>query len=390
MPDYAFPRDLLGQPPEARLDYFKSFTIAHPNLKEADAALKQAVQEPAGWSLIFVYGPTGVGKTTLRRRVEKHQKESMMEALHQNPGLVPVVSMEAAAPDSSQFSWKDYYRRALLALDEPLVDQKLTCNVRSSFHSVRDTFGRALTDPRAAGLELRLALESALIHRRPAAFFVDEAQHLAKMKSGRKLQDQLDSIKSLASLTNTVHILVGTYELLPFRNLSAQLSRRSIDIHFPRYRAESSEDYTAFRNAVFTLQRHLPLAGESDLLPHLEYCYERSIGCVGLVKDWLTRALALAMNQGVNAVSLKMLEKTAWSLDQSERMARETVDGESDVSEKEEKRDRLRHLLRLGTTSSATAPAPARVNPPVPHVRPRVGQRKPVRDLVGVAQEALK
>jgi hypothetical protein len=387
-PDYAFPRDLLGQTPEVRLDYFKSFTIAHPKLKEADAALKQAIQEPAGRSLIFVYGPTGVGKTTLRRRVEKHLKESMMEALRQNPGLVPVVSMEAAAPDSSQFSWKDYYRRALFALDEPLIDRKLTCNVRSSFHDVRDTFGRALTDPRVAGIELRLALEGALIHRRPAAFFIDEAQHLAKMKSGRKLQDQLDSIKSLASLTNTVHILVGTYELLPFRNLSAQLSRRSIDIHFPRYRAERSEDYTAFRNAVFTLQRHLPLTGESDLLPHLEYCYERSIGCVGLVKDWLTRGLALALNQGANAVSRKILERTAWSLDQSERMARETVDGESDISEKAEKRDRLRDLLRLGPDSSVAAPAAARVNSPVPHVRPRVGQRKPVRDLVGIAKEA--
>lgn len=388
MPDYAFPRDLLGQPREVRLDYFKSFTIAHPKLKEADAALKQAIQEPAGWSLIFVYGPTGVGKTTLRRRVEKHLKESMMEALRQNPGLVPVVSMEAAAPDSSQFSWKDYYRRALLALDEPLINRKLTYNVRSSFHDVRDTFGRAITDPRASGIELRLALESALIHRRPAAFFIDEAQHLAKMKSGRKLQDQLDSIKSLASLTDTVHILVGTYELLPFRNLSAQLSRRSIDIHFPRYRAESSEDYIAFRNAVFTLQRHLPLTGESDLLPHLEYCYERSIGCVGLVKDWLTRGLALAMDQGANAVSRKTLERTAWSLDQAERMARETVDGESDVSEKAEKRDRLRDLLRLGTTCSVAAPAAARVNSPVPRVRSRVGQRKPVRDLVGIAKEA--
>ncbi len=384
MTDYAFPPDLLGQPAEARLDYFKAFTIAHPLLKEADAALKQAIHEPAGWSLIFVYGPTGVGKTTLRRRVEKHLKESMMEALRQDPGLVPVVSMEAAAPDSSQFSWKDYYRRALLAMDEPLIDRKLTTQVRSSFRDFRDTFGRSLTDPRVAAIELRLALESTLIHRRPAAFFIDEAQHLAKMKSGRKLQDQLDSIKSLASLTNTVHILVGTYELLPFRNLSAQLSRRSIDIHFPRYCAERSEDYAAFRNVVFTFQRHLPLTGETDLLPHLEYCYERSVGCVGLMKDWLTRALALAINQGAGAVSRKILERTAWSLDQSERMARETVDGENEVSEKEEKRDRLRHLLRLETTSPAATP----VNPAAPHGRPPVGRRKPVRDLVGIAKEA--
>ena len=384
MPDCAFPPDLLEQPPEARLGYFKSFTIAHPLLREADAALKQAIQEPTGWSLIFVYGPTGVGKTTLRLRVEKHLKESMIEALRQDPGIMPVVSLEAPAPDSSQFSWKDYYRRALIALEEPLVDRKLTHAAHASFRSAS---GRALSDPIVPGIELRLALESGLIHRRPKAFFIDEAQHLAKMKSGRKLQDQLDSIKSLARLTNTVHVLVGTYELLPFRNLSAQLSRRSIDIHFPRYRAERSGDYTAFRNVVFTLQRHLPLPGESDLLPHIEYCYERSIGCVGLVKDWLTRALALAIKQDADAVSLKMLQKTAWSLDQSERMAREAVDVESGISENEEIRHHLRQLLQLGPATSPSTTA--RANPPAPRAWPRVGQRKPVRDLVGVAGSAL-
>ena len=374
MPDHAFPRDLLDRSPEARLGYFKSLTIAHPLLKDADAALKQAIQEPAGWSLIFVYGPTGVGKTTLRRRIEKHLKESMAEAVRQDPGMMPVVSMEVMAPDSSHFSWKDYYHRALVALEEPLICRKLTHAAHASF---RDGFGRALSDPLVPGITLRLALENGLIHRRPKAFFIDEAQHLAKMKSGRKLQDQLDSIKSLASLTNTVHVLVGTYELLPFRNLSAQLSRRSIDIHFPRYRAERSGDYTAFRNVVFTLQRHLPLPGETDLLPHLEYCYERSIGCVGLVKDWLTRALALAINQSADSVTLNMLEKTAWSLDQSERMAREAVDGESDVSDREEKRYRLKQLLQLGPTTSspATARGTARSSP--------VGQRRPIRDVVG-------
>jgi hypothetical protein len=382
VPKYAFPPELLEQSPEARLGYFKSFTIAHPLLREADAALKQAIQEPTGWSLIFVYGPTGVGKTTLRRRVEKHLKEAMMEALRKDPGMLPVVSLEAPAPDSHQFSWKDYYLRALVELEEPLIDRKLTHTAHTSF---RGGSGRALSDPRVPGIELRLALESSLIHRRPKAFFIDEAQHLAKMRSGRKLQDQLDSIKSLASITNTVHVLFGTYELLPFRNLSAQLSRRSIDIHFPRYRAERSGDYTAFRSVVFTLQRHLPLPGESDLLPHVEYCYERSIGCVGLVKDWLTRALALAINQGADAVSFKMLQKTAWPLDQSERMAREAVDGESDMSERGETRDRLRQMLQLGTHS---APATARTNAPVPHAGPRVGQRRPVRDLVGVGGQA--
>ena len=86
---------------------------------------------------------------------------------------------------------------------------------------------------------LRVALESAIRQRRPLAFLVDEAQHLAKIAGGRKLQDQLDCVKSLAIRTQTVHVLAGTYDLLILRQLSGQLSRRTRHIHFAlprRYR----------------------------------------------------------------------------------------------------------------------------------------------------------
>ena len=35
--------------------------------------------------------------------------------------------------------------------------------------------------------------------------------------------DQLDHLKSLAIMSQVVHVLVGTYDLMAFRNLSAQL-----------------------------------------------------------------------------------------------------------------------------------------------------------------------
>jgi hypothetical protein len=76
-----------------------------------------------------------VGKTTLRRRVEKHLNETMAEALRQDPGMMPVVSMEAMAPDSNQFSWKHYYQRALVALEEPLICRKLTHAAHTSFEA---------------------------------------------------------------------------------------------------------------------------------------------------------------------------------------------------------------------------------------------------------------
>ena len=64
-------------------------------------------------------------------------------------------------------------------------------------------------------------------------------------------------IKSTASRAQTVHVLIGTYELLAFRNLSGQLSRRSVDLHFSRYRRKALRisrrfkmSYSPFRNSL--------------------------------------------------------------------------------------------------------------------------------------------
>lgn len=380
-----FPRELLNRPIRERLAYFRSYTVAHPLLKEADAALKRAIQEPAGGALIFVLGPTGVGKTTLRLRVEQHLKEAFLPQAKEDMGCIPVVSVEAVAPDSGNFSWKDYYQRALRALEEPLLRHKITCGP-SDAHSFAG---------KTAGSELRYALEQALRFRRPAAMMIDEAQHLTKMASGRRLSDQLDSLKSLASLTGCLHVLIGTYELLPCRNLSAQLSRRSIDIHFRRYQNSDEKDVETFQRVLFSFQRQLPLAEEPQLWRDWEYCYARSIGCVGVLKDWLTRGLAAALEEGATTLTRKHLEQHSWSMDQCEKMAQEALEGESALTEKKEARTRLLTLLGLdpnrgsaGTTVPDIAAKVRETTTPQRrkwHRRGRIGHRGPVRDQIGVA-----
>src|SRR5947209_2294878 len=131
-------------------------------------------------------------------------------------------------------------------MDEPLVDRK-RLPARDLDRIFEERLG--LTD-RSPGSEYRYAVEQTLRHRRPVAVMIDEAQHLAKVASGRRLLDQLDVIKSIANRTNTVHVLFGTYDLLAFRNLNGQLSRRSVDVHFPRYRAEFADDRKAFMGVL--------------------------------------------------------------------------------------------------------------------------------------------
>lgn len=376
-----FPRDLLQRPLSERLAYFRSYVIAHSHLTTVTDELRRAIQEPAGRALILVIGPTGVGKTTLRLRIEQELKQRFSTTDEQDPGRIPVVGFEAVAPDSGSFSWKDYYRRALRALEEPLIDYKIDYATHQVF---RNQAGEFTVGSRVVNTELRQAMEQALRHRRPWAVLIDEAQHLTKMPSGRRLSDQLDCLKSLASLTGCVHVLFGTYELLPCRNLSAQLSRRSIDIHFPRYRAEYPDDVIAFQRAIFSFQRHLPLEQEPDLWRDWEYYYTHSIGCIGILKDWFTRALADALDRGAPTLTRIDLERHTWSLDQCEKMAQDARDGESVLTEKPEAGERLRKLLCLGMkpvveekdSTSTERRTSSR----------RVGLRKPVRDEIGIGK----
>jgi hypothetical protein len=124
-PQTEFPLELLSQPPAARLAHFQHKVVAHPHLKETHQQLWQAIQQPSGTSLIFVFGPTGVGKTTLRCRLEQQLWGAGRPAMEQDPGHIPVVGLEVAVADADRYRWRDYYYRALVALDEPMLDHKI-------------------------------------------------------------------------------------------------------------------------------------------------------------------------------------------------------------------------------------------------------------------------
>ena len=51
-----------------RLAEFQTFTVAHPRLVAAKDELITAIRESEPNSIVMVFGPTGVGKTTLRMR----------------------------------------------------------------------------------------------------------------------------------------------------------------------------------------------------------------------------------------------------------------------------------------------------------------------------------
>jgi len=328
-------------------------------------------------SLVFVFGPTGVGKTTLLQKTEEVITAELLNELQEDREKIPVVSIEAVAPESGNFNWRDHYKRLLRQLDEPLVDYKV--GRRSESESVQPR-SRFLPPPRAVASDYRDAVEQAIRHRRPVVVMIDEAQHLGKIGSGRRLLDQLDVIKSIANRTGTVHVLFGTYDLLALRNLNGQLSRRSIDVHLARYRAEVPEERQIFINIIETFERELPFPEPSNLVHNWESLYERSLGCVGIMKQWLVRAATAAARNGSRSLAKGDLESQALCMAQCEQLYTEIADGELKLEERSDAVSRYRSKLGLTDHGSVKAIPPA-----ASRFRfRRPGQRLPVRDTVGM------
>jgi hypothetical protein len=371
-----FPPELLTQSADAKVTYFKDKVIAHPILVEVYQKIRAVIDEPGGVSLVFAFGPTGVGKSTLCRRLVQKINEQKLPELEQNPGMMPIIRMEAPAPESGSFNWKDFYHRGLAACYEPLIEQKLNPVARNPRGH------QSLVRAQASSAELCRAFESCLKERRPEAFIIDEATHLGKVHSGRRQLDQMDKLKSLANLTQTVLILVGTYDLLHLTNLNGQLSRRSVDIEFRRYRFDDQDDRHNFKGVLQTFARYLPLPVTPDFVADEHYFYERSLGCTGILKEWLVRSLADALSYDAATIDRACLDRNAHSDFKLLQNVREMKAGEGLLTEREERMAEIRAALGI-TPSSSHSPA-TNIDPDKTRQYPeRVGIRLPGRDPVG-------
>jgi hypothetical protein len=222
-------------------------------------------------------------------------------------------------------------------------------------------------------------------HRDLVVFLTDEAQRFSKLASSSRQQVQMDALQSMASMTNTLHGLFGTYELLEFRNLSGQLSRRSIDIHFPRYQADCDSDLVEFQRVLKSFGEKMTLEKAPELENHWEYFYERSIGCVGILKDWLTQAYRKALDESASTLREHHWQSYAPSIAKCLQIAAEAIEGEKafefELREVSLLRQKLGLSGKLSTTISSEEISITTTSSKKTKGRP--GIRQPSRDVIG-------
>jgi hypothetical protein len=371
----------LSMSPEARVLFvkFRDYKAGHRMLQDKADEVMRLLDGAIEAQLIFIFGPTGVGKSTLIAELERRLTQRLTLELEEDVGRLPHVTIEVPPPDSGRtFSWRSYYADALIALEDPLVSKKIDYPMGGIR---RGDDGKVVLNTGTTTAALARAMTQALIMRNPGAVILDEAEHLLEVSGGAKFLEHLKVLRSIANRTMIPHILVGSYELLNFMDLNTTLRRRSHKVHMPRYRADSEADQRSFNTAVFKFQKELPCA--SDLMANTEFLYERSLGCVGLLKVWLSRALSAVLRENRTALTFEDLEVNALPAEDLCLILGAAIKGEARFAGDAEAVGTLREMLRLNVVPSDGEPSVQNNAGSGKKGNRRPGDRNPVRDPVG-------
>ena len=370
----------------ARLQAFIDFKMKHPHLREMDDTLMQAMRGHRIYTLLPLYGASGVGKSTVLKHVAERCR-----AEEPDSSCVPVVEVQASPEDIGASARLDYYRQIL----DQLRVRSVAVNDRVKHLTLLAHPGKKSSDP-AEWLDMREAVVYTFALLRVKGVFVDEAQHLMSVDTPHKPTSQLDWLKALTNRTNVLHVLAGNFDLYDFCHLHGQAGRRMRDLYFPRYHFDNAAECEAFVGALRSLLEQVPLHVDvPGLLTHWRWFGEWSLGCIGVLSDWLVETVDALYKQGGTTLTIDALHKHALPPGLRARMEREARAGEFKMDQaKAQSEQELRQLLGKpipvpGTEAPlASRPNGASASKPLFDIHPgahghtRV-ERGPARDAVG-------
>ncbi|GHO98721.1 hypothetical protein KSF_087690 [Reticulibacter mediterranei] len=381
-------RDIHHLSIEERKARFRQVTVTHHLLEQTHRKIMRAVREPAGFTFVLVYGPTGVGKskmieTVVRQLGEELRVPSTPAFLRPRPPVpTPILVIEADQPDRSVFDRGDYYRAALTLMGEPTYQQRLHMDIHGEAQPVKRRPLRGKAAESNDLPELKAATKEAMPRHGVQVVMIDEAHQMLSGGSGANgatLQEQLEWLKSLSSTAQIIHILVGTYDLLNAGKLNGQIGRRCLPVHFSRYRLEREADCLEFQSALVSLLEQVPLLCDVEAFvgSYWVYFYEGCIGAIGVLKDWLTRAVSAAFDEGRETLTLDCLHDHMLPTDILRQMALDASEGEQKLEQTESNREHLWRILQGGELIAPIPPLPPcksspssmPVDPPEPQKR---------------------
>ncbi len=321
-PHRKFDDEILNSSIADRVEFFTGQLVRHKVLDQAYQELMLKACNVGGVEFIQLAGPTGAGKSTVIERFTRDKLAEFEQLISQNPHDIPVIKTVCPAAVKRKVPWQSLLKNILKSGGHALADSgqfileypEGTSQKNISKVLMRDNDEQELFD-----------LVSNYINARNVCYLIiDEAQHIIDAcKSGTEAFSAMEVLKSLAANSGCIIVLCGTYRLLRFGDSSAQLGRRSEIVELGPYQRGSDEELIQFGDALDALLARYPIHFSSTIFEKVSEIHLACCGCIGILKDLLTKALHRTLVAGKSHVSYSSLMENSMHPRELRRVAKE-------------------------------------------------------------------
>jgi len=269
--------------------------VMHNSFSERKKQLRLILEKPGLGRFIFIVGPTGVGKTTIRRSV---LREIVGKPEHWGPGRIPVIEVFALLAQQAYFNSQ--------SLAESLVDELFVPDIRwlrdeddlenlaflqisREIEKSRDLWN-AFPRPKLPERKSWVQFKTVAPQRSVWLAAIDQAAAMCTNHKDKSPADHISNLISIVEMGKMNILLSGVHGTADLWTDRPEIRGRSDIIWMPPYSAERKEDRDPFLQLLRTLGNKYRFSRPKLLFGMADDLMAASAGIFGVLKKILEEA----------------------------------------------------------------------------------------------------
>lgn len=302
--------------------------VQHPGYEGPRKRLRIALDQHRPGHMVFIIGPSGVGKTTMRR--------SVMQEMFGNPacwgrGRVPVVETFATLPHGSYFSSRQLAASLLQELHTPTLRWLLEgSNLEDEIkQGIRKELAAAAADWQHFGRTRQTEgecwgmVQRSLVARGCKYASIDQVTALLVNHRDKSPADHTLHLMAVAEATGIMFVMTGVHKATQLWSINSELRRRVTTVWVPPYSDKRKEDRLPFLRLLKSLSSRYQLS-QADLLIRMSFDILAATGGVfAEIVELLVRAEVAARQDGSSRVLKRHIESSYYGTEDLKNLWRD-------------------------------------------------------------------